>query len=56
MQVKQPTLERDYARPIHRPLMDSNSHKEYYSVGEFMDKLAKKLGPHYGLTDIREAL
>jgi len=25
-------------------------------VGEFMDELAKRLGKHYGLNDIREAL
>lgn len=25
-------------------------------IGEFMDELAKRLGKHYGLNDIREAL
>ena len=25
-------------------------------VGEFMDEFAKRLGKHYGLNDIREAL
>ena len=30
--------------------------KDYYTVEEFMDKLAKDLGRHYGLNDIREAL
>ena len=30
--------------------------KKYYTVEEFMDKLAKRLGQHYGLNDIREAL
>lgn len=29
---------------------------EYHSLDEFADKLAKKLGEHYGLTDIRELL
>ena len=26
------------------------------SIEEFMDELAKRLGKHYGLNDIREAL
>ena len=28
----------------------------YHSLDEFADKLAKKLGQHYGMTDIRELL
>lgn len=31
-------------------------HPHYHSLDEFADKLAKKLGEHYGLTDIREML
>lgn len=30
--------------------------KQYYTRQEFMDELAKRLGQHYGLNDIREAL
>ena len=30
--------------------------KSFSTVEEFMDKLAKRLGKHYGLNDIREAL
>ena len=35
------------------------SHSEHQSsrpIEEFMDELAKRLGKHYGLNDIREAL
>ena len=28
----------------------------YHSLDEFADKLAKKLGQHYGMNDIRELL
>ena len=28
----------------------------YHSLDEFADKLAKKLGQHYGMSDIRELL
>ena len=28
--------------------------KQYHSLDEFADKLAKKLGQHYGMSDIRE--
>ena len=30
--------------------------RKLYTVDEFMDDLAKRLGKHYGLNDIREAL
>ena len=36
--------------------MTQEENKEYYTVEEFADKLAKKLGQHYGLNDIRELL
>ena len=41
----------------HEPIrhVDHNG-EEYYTVEEFMDKLAKRLGKAYGLNDIREAL
>ena len=29
---------------------------KYHSLDEFADKLAKKLGQRYGMTDIRELL
>ena len=29
---------------------------QYHSLDEFADKLAKKLGQHYGMNDIRELL
>ena len=29
---------------------------QYHSLDEFADKLAKKLGQHYGMSDIRELL
>ncbi len=29
---------------------------KYHSLDEFADKLAKKLGQHYGMNDIRELL
>lgn len=28
---------------------------KYHSLDEFADKLAKKLGQHYGINDIRDA-
>ena len=30
--------------------------RQYHSRDEFADKLAKKLGQHYGMNDIRELL
>lgn len=39
------------------PLLDANqSNLKGRPVEEFMDELAKRLGKHYGLNDIREAL
>ena len=29
---------------------------QYHSLDEFADKLAKKLGQHYGMNDIRDLL
>ena len=37
------------------PFNSSNTDREFRSVEEFMDDLAKRLGKHYGLNDIREA-
>ena len=37
--------------------MDTNQRSlQGRPIEEFMDELAKRLGKHYGLTDIREAL
>ena len=41
---------------MHHEDVTSFKEKDYYTVEEFMDKLAKDLGRHYGLNDIREAL
>lgn len=49
----QPTLQNS-SRPITSD--PTNLTKPFYSVEEFMDKLARRLGKHYGLNDIREAL
>ena len=39
------------------PIMDTNrSNLQGRPIEEFMDELAKRLGKHYGLNDIREAL
>ena len=40
--------------PITTGHIDHNG-KEYYTVEEFMDELARQLGEMYGLNDIREA-
>ena len=36
--------------------LQQNYQTQYHSLDEFADKLAKKLGQHYGMTDIREML
>ena len=47
------TYDLDNMPMMYEPINTSNS---YSTVEEFMDKLAKRLGKHYGLSDIREAL
>ena len=40
-----------------QPLLNANYQTtNYHSLDEFADKLAKKLGQHYGMNDIRELL
>lgn len=34
--------------------LQQNHQAQYHSLDEFADKLAKKLGQHYGMDDIRE--
>ena len=36
--------------------LQQNHQTRYHSLDEFADKLATKLGEHYGVTDIRELL
>ena len=45
------------ASAMERPIIDPNwRNQPSYTREEFMDELAKMLGEHYGLKDIREAL
>ena len=37
-------------------LQQNHQASQYHSLDEFADKLAKKLGQHYGVNDIRELL
>ena len=39
-----------------QPMVDATRTTGYHSLDEFADKLAKKLGEHYGVNDIRELL
>ena len=43
---------------MSKPVMDTDRGNRLKGrpVEEFMDELAKRLGKHYGLNDIREAL
>jgi hypothetical protein len=42
---------------MRNPIVDTNqSNLKGRPIEEFMDELAKRLGKHYGLNDIREAL
>ena len=42
---------------MRNQLVDANqSNLKGRPIEEFMDELAKRLGKHYGLNDIREAL
>ena len=36
--------------------LPQNLRTQYHTLDEFADKLAKKLGQHYGVNDIRELL
>ena len=36
--------------------LQQKSQAQYHSLDEFADKLAKKLGQHYGMSDIREQM
>lgn len=36
--------------------LQQKSQAQYHSLDEFVDKLAKKLGQHYGMSDIREQM
>ena len=36
--------------------LQQNYQAQYHSLDEFADKLAKKLGQHYGMNDIRDLL
>lgn len=52
-----PVIERESMPMTHEPFGKTDvKGKDYYTVEEFMDKLAKDLGQHYGLNDIREAV
>ena len=47
----------DYVNAKGNPMVDSNpGNLKGRPIEEFMDELAKRLGKHYGLNDIREAL
>jgi len=42
---------------MRNPIVDTNqSNLKGRPIEEFMDELAERLGKHYGLNDIREAL
>jgi len=54
--VRQTSYDLD-ANVMGNPIMDTNRrHLKGRPIEEFMDELAKRLGKHYGLNDIREAL
>jgi hypothetical protein len=43
-------------KPLSQETFLGTGNKQYYTRDEFMNELAKRLGRHYGLNDIREAL
>ena len=54
--VRQKSYDLD-ANVVGNPIVDpSGTSLKGRPIGEFMDELAKRLGRHYGLNDIREAL
>ena len=45
-----------YPNVMERPIIDPNWREQpSYSRKEFMDELARRVGSHYGLADIRDA-
>ena len=45
-----------YPNVMERPIIDPNWRDQpSYSRKEFMDELARRVGSHYGLADIRDA-
>ena len=49
--------EEDEVMVMSEPLIDTDySIKPTYTIDEFADRLAIKLGQHFGLNDIREVL
>ena len=54
--VRQTSYDLD-VNAMRNPIMETNRRiLKGRPVEEFMDELAKRLGKHYGLNDIREAL
>ena len=54
--VRQTSYDQD-VNFMRNQLVDTNqSNLKGRPIEEFMDELAKRLGKHYGLNDIREAL
>ena len=54
--VRQKSYDLD-ANVVGNPIVDpSGTSLKGRPIGEFMDELAKRLGRHYGLNDLREAL
>ncbi len=53
--VRQKSYDLD-ANVVEYPIIDPNWREQpSYSRQEFMDELARRLGAHYGLADIRDA-
>ena len=49
-------LKRQKLTSMEAALQQNYQAGKYHSLDEFADKLAKKLGQHYGMNDIRELL
>ena len=45
-----------YNKIMEAQLQQNYQARKYHSLDEFADKLAKKLGQHYGMNDIRDLL
>ena len=54
--VRQTTYGIDVAVMENPRMETSRDNQKGRPIEEFMDELAKRLGKHYGLNDIREAL
>ena len=53
--LKQPSYDWN-SDVMERPIIDPNWRtQQSYSRKEYMDELARRVGAHYGLADIREA-